>query len=117
MLVCDGWNSGGGGGGDYDFGVGKARFNRADEMSANIHLPDAHRVQPERLPIGERLLQFGIIFPEAFAKARPPVAASQHAPEVIGGREGKKYQKQDVVKDAHGSLPNGFILFGKSRSG
>src|SRR3989442_1348927 len=53
-------HAGRGCGGNNDFEVGHARFQRADELRANVHLATTHGVYPEDLAVTERLFDFGI---------------------------------------------------------
>ena len=49
--------------------VGQAWLQRADELGGDIHFANADRVNPEHVPIGHRLFDFGTETPEALAKA------------------------------------------------
>ena len=41
------------GGGDDDLEVWHARFQRPDELGADVHLADADRVHPEHVTVGD----------------------------------------------------------------
>ena len=47
--------------GNDEFDVGQARFQRADELRAEIDLADADGVKPDDLAVGERLLEVPVV--------------------------------------------------------
>ena len=82
-------HAGRGGGGDDDLEVGQARFQRADELGAEVDLADADGVHPERVAVGDGLLEFGVVFAEPLGEARLPIAAPPHSQEVVRRRQRK----------------------------
>ena len=95
-------HAGRGRGGNNDFEVGRARFQRADELRANVHLADADGVDPEHVAIAERLFDFGIEPAEALAETAPPVAPPPHLQKVVRRGDTEKNRNQYVVKGSHG---------------
>ena len=61
-------HAGGRGGGHDDFDVGQARFERADELRAEIDFADTDGVKPDDMAVGERLFEVRVVMPEALAK-------------------------------------------------
>ena len=59
-------HAGGRGGGDDDLGVWQAAFDCADEMGADVDLPDADGVKPDALTIGQRLFDPRVMLAESF---------------------------------------------------
>ena len=99
-------HAGGGGGGHEKLEVRHARFQGADDLRAKVHLPDADRVQPENVAVGQRLFEARIIFREALGESPAPVAAPPHPRKVIRRGQDEKKDEQDVVKGAHVDVPN-----------
>ena len=70
-------HAGGRGGGHDDFEVRHARFERADELRAEIDLADADGVQPDDVAVGQRLFEAGVVF--AQTAGRNPAASCRAA--------------------------------------
>ena len=72
LASCDRGDDGharGGGRGDDDLQVGQPRLQRLDEMRADVDFTDADRVHPERVAVGDGLLEFGVVPAESLAEA------------------------------------------------
>ena len=83
-------HAGGGGGGDDDLEVGQARFQRADELRADVHLADADGVHPEHVAVGDGLLELGVENAEALPETGLPLAPPPHPQEIIRRRQHEK---------------------------
>jgi len=86
-------HAGRGGGGDDDFDVRHPDFQGADELGAQVDFADADGMEPDDLPVGERLLEVGALIGKAFVETRPPVSAAPHPPKVIRRGNDKKHRK------------------------
>src|SRR5882724_10795948 len=71
-------HSSGGGGGNDDFQVWHARFERTDELSANVHLTDANGMRPKDMPVGDGLFEFRVVLGEPLAEVLFPITAPPH---------------------------------------
>ncbi len=58
---------------------------------------DADSVQPDDVAVGQRLFQGHVIFAKPLAKARQPVAAPPHPPEIVRRGQHEKNDEQYVV--------------------
>ena len=83
QRIMSGEASGGGGGGNHNLEVGQARLQCADQLGAKIDLPHTDGVHPKHVPVGDGLLEFGVVPAQPLDKTRPPVAPPSHSPEVI----------------------------------
>ncbi len=86
-------HAGGGGGGHDVLNVGKALFQGADQLGAQVDLADADGVHPESVAVGNGLPELGIVESEAFGKAVLPMPAPPHSHEVIRRRQRKEHGK------------------------
>src|SRR5438128_1111166 len=95
-LALQSLHASGGSSGNDDFEVGQARFQRANELGADVDFADADGVQPEGVAIGEGLLELAVIDSEALIEAAPPIAAPPHPHEVIRRGPDKTQRKENV---------------------
>ena len=63
-------HAGGRGGGHDDFDVGQARFQRADELRAEIDFADADGVEPDDVAVRQRLLEVRVVSGRSAGKSR-----------------------------------------------
>ena len=71
-----------GGGHDY-LEVRQARFERTNELGADVDFADAYGMHPKRVTIGDGLLELGIVSAEPLSEALPPITAPPHSHEVV----------------------------------
>ena len=71
-------HSSGSRGGDDNLEVGQARFQRANELGADIHFADAHGMDPKHVPVGDCLFYLGTEAAKALLQSIPPTAAPKH---------------------------------------
>jgi hypothetical protein len=94
-------HAGGGRGGDDELVVGQARFERLDELRAEIDLPDADGVQPDHPAVGKRLFEQGVILSKTLAEPPAPVAAPPHLQKIEGRGHDKAEIEEDVIEKPH----------------
>ena len=96
-LALELCHSGGGRGGNDDFQVWHARFQRTDELSANVHLTDANGMRPKDMPVGDGLFEFRVVLGESLAEVFFPITAPAHTHEVIRRGRREKDSKKYIV--------------------
>ena len=82
----------------------KARFERSNELRANVDLADADGMHPERMPVGDGLLEFRIVSAKTLGEASLPIAAAQHAREIIRRGQHETDAEENVVKKTHAAV-------------
>ena len=68
---------------DDNLEVGEPRFERANELRASVNFTDAHGMGPKHVTIGDGLLEFAVVIPEALAEAALPIAAPSHPHKIV----------------------------------
>src|SRR5882762_5445153 len=101
QLLLQTLHAGGRGGGNDNLKVGQARLERANKLRANVDFAHTHRMHPDRVPISDGLLELGVVSAETLAKTPLPIAAAQHAREIIWRGQQEEDREQDVVKKTH----------------
>jgi len=66
-------------GGNDDFQVWHARFERTDELGANVHLTHANGMRPKDMPVGDGLFEFRVVLGEPLAEVLFNYRASAYA--------------------------------------
>ena len=87
-----------------DLEIRQARLQRANQLRADIDFAHADSVHPDRVPIGDGLLEFRAVLPKALAKTLPPIAAPPHSHKVVRRGQDKADREQYVVKSSHSEL-------------
>src|SRR5262249_15043767 len=83
-------HAGGSRGRDDDLQIRQARFERADQLRADVDFADADGMNPEDVPIGDRLLDLRAEAAKALAEPFAPLAATKQFQEVIRRSEPEK---------------------------
>jgi len=95
------------GGRDHDLVQGQQGFHRPDELGAEVHLAHADGMEPDHLPVGQRLLELAVIQTEALPEACLPGSSPVHLQEVPGSRQGEPEVEEEVVDQAHAGRGDG----------
>ena len=75
---------------DDDLHVGDPGLDRLDELGADVDLPDADSMQPDDVPVRQRLLDLGIKAAKPMAEILLPSPAPPHFKEVKWGTQAEE---------------------------
>src|SRR6185369_1740821 len=90
-------HSGGGSRRNDNLKIWHSWFQGSDKLRAEVDFADAHRMDPQHVPVGDRLFDLGVVTAEPLTEILSPMAAPPQLHKVVGRAQQKKNREQNIV--------------------
>src|SRR5205823_2042631 len=72
-----------------------------DELGGDVDLAYAYRMNPQHMPVGDRLFNFRAVAPKTLPKSLPPITPPPHLEKIKRRTQPIKQGEQDIIKNPH----------------